>query len=82
MSTDVPLHERIEDAKRVVELRKMQMLMGALHRDASEIDREDWDGFAFRYAAAVRELQALQHYVMNASSTLAETKRGGTWVQK
>lgn len=82
MATELSLPERIEEAKRVVDLRKMQMLMAALHRDAADIDREDWDGFATRYASSVRELQAIQHYVLNSNSAVAETKRGSTWVQR
>lgn len=82
MYTEISLPERIEEAKRVVALRQAQMLMAAMHRDAAEIDREEWDGFAFRYASAVRELQTLQHIVMNGASALAKTERGVTWVQR
>lgn len=82
MFTEMALPERIEEAKRIVELRKAQMLMAALHRDAADIDREEWDGFAFRYASAVRELQTLQHIVITGSGSLAKTERGVTWVQR
>lgn len=81
MSTDIHMTERIEDAERVVQLRSMQMTMAAMYRDAGDIDQDDWDGYAARYAAAVRELQALKYQTMAGRNALAETNRGETWVQ-
>ncbi len=81
MSTDEFLPDQIIEAKRIVALRQAQMVMAAMYRDAGEIDSEDWDGYAARYAAAVRELQALQYFVLNRNQSLAETLRGPTWVQ-
>ena len=75
------LHTQIEQADRTVQLRAMQLTMAAMYRDAGDIDSEEWDGYAARYAAAVRELQALQYAVMNNNAAMAETDRGGTWVQ-
>lgn len=79
---EVSMHERISEAKRVVDLRCAQMTMAALYRDAGDIDQIEWDCYAARYAAAVRELQALQYHVLNATQAMAETKRGATWVQR
>lgn len=73
--------EQIAEAKRIVDLRCSQMVMAAMYRDAGDIDSEDWDGYAARYAAAVRELQALQYFVLNNQQSLTETRRGPTWVQ-
>lgn len=81
MSTELDMPKQIEEAKRVVSLRQAQMTMAAMYRDAGDIDSEDWDGYAARYAAAVRELQALQYFVLNNQQTMAETMRGPTWVQ-
>lgn len=81
MSTDIHMSERIADAERVVQLRSMQMTMAAMYRDAGDIDQDDWDGYAARYAAAVRELQALKYQTMAGRNALAETNRGETWVQ-
>ena len=75
------MQAKIEDAHRTVNLRAMQLTMAAMYRDAGDIDSEDWDGYAARYAAAVRELQALQYSVMNNNAAMAETGRGETWVQ-
>lgn len=82
MFTEISLPEQIEEAKRVIALRQAQMLMAAMHRDAAEIDREEWDGFAFRYASAVRELQTLHQIVMNGTEAITKTTRGVTWVQR
>mgnify|MGYP003340253473 CR=1 FL=1 len=82
MSTDAPMHMRIADAARMVELRAEQMKSAAMCRDAGDIDQLDWDGYAARYSAAVRELQALRYHVLNGQTALAETKRGATWVQR
>lgn len=81
MSTDIHIADRIADAERVVQLRSMQMTMAAMYRDAGDIDSEEWDGYAARYAAAVRELQALKYQTMAGRNALAETNRGETWVQ-
>ena len=81
MSTDIHIADRIADAERVVQLRSMQMTMAAMYRDAGDIDQDDWDGYAARYAAAVRELQALKYQTMAGRNALAETNRGETWVQ-
>ena len=81
MSTELEMPKKIEEARRLVGLRQAQMTMAAMHRDAGDIDSEDWDGYAARYAAAVRELQALQYFVLNRNQSLAETMRGPTWVQ-
>lgn len=82
MSTEITMHDRIAEAKRVVDLRTAQMVTAAMYRDAGDIDQLDWDCYAARYAAAVRELQALQYHVLNARDSVAETKRGATWVQR
>ncbi len=81
MFTEPTMHAQIEQANRTVQLRAMQLTMAAMYRDAGDIDSEEWDGYAARYAASVRELQALQYAVMNNNTALAETQRGGTWVQ-
>ena len=80
--TELPLKERIEDAKRIVELHSRQMQAAALSRDEGDISQDEWDGFAARYAAAVRELRALQYHKTVNQPAIAETVRGGTWVQK
>lgn len=81
MSPESDTKNLIQEALRVVKLRAEQMASAALCRDAGDIDSEDWDGFAARYAAAVRELRVLQHIRMTEQPALAETKRGRTWVQ-
>ena len=81
MFTEPTMHAQIEQANRTVQLRAMQLTMAAMYRDAGDIDSEEWDGYAVRYAASVRELQALQYAVMNNNTAMAETQRGGTWVQ-
>ncbi len=81
MSTDIHVANRIVDAERAVQLRSMQMTMAAMYRDAGDIDQDDWDGYAARYAAAVRELQSLKYQTMAGSNALTETNRGETWVQ-
>lgn len=81
-STNLTLEQRIADANRTVKLREAQMLAAALARDEGDIAQDDWDGFAARYAAAVREWRALQYHHMANKPALAETGRGGTWVQR
>lgn len=81
-SIEMTLEQRIADAKRTVKLREAQMVSAALSRDEGEIDQGEWDGFAARYAASVREWRALQHYTLNSKPAIAETVRGTTWVQR
>jgi hypothetical protein len=81
MSTDITMAQKIAEAERMVQLRSMQMTMAAMYRDAGDIDQDDWDGYAARYAASVRELQVLQYQTMAGREALAETTRGETWVQ-
>lgn len=81
-STSMDLDTRIADAKRTVSLREMQMQSAALARDAGEIDQNEWDGYAARYAAAVKEWRALQYHRAAFQPALTETARGETWVQR
>lgn len=81
MTTETEAKALIEEALRVVKLRAEQMAAAALSRDAGDIDSEDWDGYAARYSAAVRELRILQHVRMTQRPSLAETRHGATWVQ-
>lgn len=80
-STDLPIDLRVQDAKRAVELRAMQMQAAALARDEGDIGQDEWDGFAARYAAAVKEWRALQFYRAVHRPAVAETTRGETWVR-
>lgn len=73
--------ETLTELRRVVLLRAQQMEAAALSRDAGEIDSEDWDGYAARYAAAVREYRTAQHFHIAQRPALAETRHGGTWVR-
>ncbi len=79
---ELTLEQRVVEAKRIVQLREQQMHSAAMSRDAGEIDSLDWDGFAARYAAAVREWQVLQHIKMTQQPAMTETLRSSTWVQK
>ena len=81
MSTSLTTEQSLIEAMRLVKLRQEQLHSAALSRDCGDIDGEDWDGFAARYAAAVREWRVLQHIQMAEQPAVAETKRGGTWVQ-
>lgn len=71
----------LEEMKRIVKLRAQQLEAAALCRDAGEIKSEDWDGYAARYAAAVREYRIMQQVKINEQPSMAETRHGGTWVQ-
>lgn len=71
----------LEEMRRVVKLRAQQLEAAALSRDAGEIDSEDWDGYAARYAAAVREYRVVQHLRGINTPAMAQTKRDTTWVQ-
>lgn len=71
----------MDELRRIIKLRSQQMESAALCRDAGEIDSLDWDGYAARYAAAVREYRVLQHLHGMKQPALTETRRGGTWVQ-
>lgn len=71
----------LEEMRRVMQLRAQQMEAAALCRDAGELDSEAWDGFAARYAAAVREYRVLQHLKGFQQPAMAYTKQGTTWVQ-
>lgn len=82
MPSEPTLHERLAEAKRVIKLRAEQMSSAAMCRDAGEINQDEWDGFAARYASAVREYRVLQHIEMAERPVLAETRRGATWVQQ
>ena len=79
MTTDT--QKLIDEANRIVKLRAEQMAAAALCRDAGDIDAEDWDGYAARYSAAVRELRVLQHVRFTQRPALAETRHGETWVR-
>jgi hypothetical protein len=81
MSTELSLDQKIQEARRVVLLRQEQLHAAALTRDAGEIDQEEWDGFAARYAAATREWRVLQHIALANRPAMTETGRGETWVQ-
>ncbi len=81
MSADKHMTVQIAEAERLMQLRGMQLTMAAMYRDAGDIDQDDWDGYAARYAAAVRELQALKYQTMAGRDALGETTRGETWVQ-
>jgi len=71
----------LDEMKRIVRLRAQQLEAAALSRDAGEIASEEWDGYAARYAAAVREYRIMQQVKINEQPALAETRRGETWVQ-
>lgn len=71
----------MEEMRRIIKLRAQQMESAAMCRDAGEIDSLDWDGYAARYAAAVREYRVLQHLHVIKQPSVAETKRGETWAQ-
>lgn len=81
MLAELTLEQRIADAMRVVNLREEQMRAAALSRDVGEIDQDEWDGFAARYAASVREWQALRYHHLHNTPAIAETHRGATWVR-
>lgn len=82
MSGKVPtMQNRIQEARRIVNVRQLQMHAAALTRNAGEISQDEWDGFAARYAASVREWQVLQQIEMNERVAVTETARGETWVQ-
>ena len=81
MTSTNALQQRIADAKRTVELRAMQMQAAALSRDEGEIDQNEWDGFAARYAAAVKEWRAFQYHKATFQPAMAETSRGETWAR-
>lgn len=80
--SDMSMEQHIAEAKRIVQLRQQQMHAAAMSRDCGEIDQMEWDGFAARYAAAVREWQVLQHHKHIMQPAMAETFRSSTWVQK
>lgn len=81
MTNEHETQKLLEEALRIVKLRAEQMASAALCRDAGDIDSEDWDGYAARYAAAVRELRVLQHIRATHRAAMAETRQGATWVQ-
>lgn len=81
MSTERTTEQMLDEMRRMVKLRAAQMESAALCRDAGDIDSEDWDGYAARYAAAVREFRVLQHVRMREREAIVETRRGETWVQ-
>lgn len=78
---ELTIDEKVQDARRMAALRKEQLCSAALSRNAGEIDANEWDGFAARYAAAVREWQVLTHIALANKPALTETRRGETWVQ-
>jgi hypothetical protein len=80
-STELTLEQRVVEAKRVVDLRELQMQAAALAREEGEIDLSEWDAYAARYAAAVKEWRALQFHKAINRPAVAETTRGATWVQ-
>lgn len=71
----------LDEMRRIVKLRSQQMEAAALCRDSGEIAGDEWDGYAARYAAAVRELRVLQHLKATQQPAMAETRHGETWVQ-
>lgn len=77
----VTMQDRIREARRICNVRQMQMQAAALSRNAGEIDSDEWDGYAARYAAAVREWQVLQQIDINNTEPIVQTGRGETWVQ-
>ena len=79
--TEQPIEKRVQDARRVVLLMQERLLAAALSRDAGEIDQDELDGFAARYAAATREWRVLQHIMLASKPAITETARGETWVQ-
>lgn len=81
MTNNTETQKMLEEALRIVKLRAEQMASAALCRDAGELDGEEWDGYAARYAAAVREYRVLQHIRSTQQPALVETRHGGTWVQ-
>ena len=82
MSIDPLIDSRIADARRTVQLREQQMQAAALTRDSAEISQEEWDGYACRYASAVREWRVLQHIALTQRPAMAQTGTGETWVQQ
>ena len=78
---ELTIDEKVQESRRMAALRKEQLCSAALARNAGEIDADEWDGFAARYAAAVREWQVLTHMAMASRPALTETTRGETWVQ-
>lgn len=74
------LESKLANAMRLVKLREEQMRAAALSRNAGEIDTAEWDGYAVRYAAAVREWWAWQHHTLQSREALAETHSGSTYV--
>lgn len=79
--SEVDYEQKLTSALRIVKLRQEQMHAAALSRNAGEIDNAEWDGYAARYAAAVREWWAWQHYALQHRPALAETSSGSTYVQ-
>lgn len=78
--SEVDYEQRLSSALRVVKLREEQMRSAALCRNSGEIDSVEWDGFAARYASAVREWWTWQHYALQQRPALAETSVGTTYI--
>lgn len=71
---------QLREAMRVVKLREEQMRSAALCRSSGDIGSLDWDEYAARYAAAVREWWYWQQYMLQHRIPLAQTDRGPTFV--
>lgn len=71
---------KLSEARRIVQLREEQMRAAALSRNAGDICSLDWDGYAARYAAAVREWWVWQQYMLEQRLPMAETQRDRTFV--
>lgn len=71
---------KLRESLRIVKLREEQMRSAALSRNAGDISTIDWDEYAFRYAAAVREWWVWQQYMLEHRIPLAQTDRGPTFV--
>lgn len=79
----IPAHieEGLREAMRTVKLREEQLRSAALTRSAGEIGTDEFDAFAIRYAAAVREWHVWQAHALQHRTVLAETYRGATFIQ-
>lgn len=77
----VTIEDQITDAKRQISLRLLQLQSAAITRGFGEIDADELDGFAARYAAAVRELNVLHQFQTQTRNALSESYRGKTWIQ-
>lgn len=75
------LEKKALEAKRVLELRELQLRSAALSRDAGDINEDELSSYASRYAAAVREWMVVKQVQIYNAPALAETTRGETWVQ-